>query len=91
MPVPKLVGLTYSEAKILLETQGLIVGPVIPSPLVRDTASAYVVRQSPAPVNEEGRRFRIRPGQMIDLWLDVQPPVQDTSKTLTKPQTGTLQ
>lgn len=88
MPVPKLVGLTYSEARILLEQQGLIVGPVIPSPMVRDTASAYVVRQSPAPVNAEGRRFRIRPGQMVDLWLDVNPPVTDSTKTVSQTQTS---
>jgi beta-lactam-binding protein with PASTA domain len=88
MAVPKLVGLTYSEAKVLLEAQGLILGPVIPSPMVRDTASAYVVRQSPAPVNEEGKRFRIRQGQMIDLWLDVTPPVTDTTRTIRNPPTA---
>ena len=87
LPVPKLIGLTYGEAKILLEAQGLILGPVIPSPAVRDTASAYVVRQSPAPLNEEGKRFRIRPGQMIDLWLDVTPPAIDSTKNISKPQT----
>jgi beta-lactam-binding protein with PASTA domain len=87
MAVPKLVGLTYSEAKVLLEAQGLIAGSVIPSPMVRDTASAYVVRQSPTPVNEAGKRFRIRQGQMVDLWLDVTPPVTDSTKTITTPQT----
>ena len=86
MAVPKLVGLTFSEAKILLEAQGLILGPVIPAPMVRDTASAYVVRQSPAPENEEGKRFRIRPGQMVDLWLDVNPPITDTTRLITPPQ-----
>jgi beta-lactam-binding protein with PASTA domain len=85
--VPKLVGLTYSEARILLDAQGLIAGSVIPSPMVRDTSSAYVVRQSPTPVNEAGKRFRIRPGQMVDMWLDVTPPVTDSTKTNTTPQT----
>lgn len=78
MAVPKLVGLTYAEAKILLEAQGLIVGAVLPSPLVRDTANAYVVWQSPEPKNEQGRPFRIRPGQMIDVRLDVEPPPTDS-------------
>lgn len=87
MVVPKLVGLTYNEAKVLLEAQGLILGPVIPSPTVRDTAGAFVVRQSPSPLNEAGKRFRIRPGQMIDLWLDVEPPAPDSAKTI-KPQTA---
>ncbi len=79
MAVPQLVGLTLSEAKVLLEAQGLILGPVLPSPLVRDTANAYVVRQSPQPVNEAGKRLRMRQGQMVDLWLDVKPLVKDSS------------
>ncbi len=80
MPVPKLVGLTFAEARILMEANGLILGPVIPSPLVRDNENAYVVRQSPEPKNEDGKSFRIRPGQMIDLWLDVEPPAVDSTK-----------
>ena len=85
MPVPKLVGLTFAEAKILMEANGLILGPVIPSPLVRDNESAYVVRQSPSPKNEEGKSFRIRPGQMIDLWLDVEPPAVDSTQKSNNP------
>jgi eukaryotic-like serine/threonine-protein kinase len=88
MAVPKLVGLTLAEARILLDAQGLILGPVIPSPMVRDNESAYVVRQSPSPKNEAGRQFRIRPGQMVDVWLDVEPPVTDSAtNTGNKPQT----
>jgi eukaryotic-like serine/threonine-protein kinase len=86
MPVPRLVGLTFGEARILLETQGLIIGPIIPSPMVRDTMNAYVVRQSPEPRNASGMRFRIRPGQMIDLWLDVEPPKKDTVEQNSNPQ-----
>jgi beta-lactam-binding protein with PASTA domain len=88
MAVPKLVGLTYSEAKVLLEAQGIILGTAIPSPVVRDTARAYVVRQSPAPVNEDGKRFRIRQGQMIDLWLDVKPLVTDTVRPISNTPTA---
>lgn len=87
MLVPKLVGLTYGEAKVLLEAQGLIVGPAILAPSVRDTANAFVVRQSPATMNEGGKRYRIRQGQMVDLWLDVTPPMTDSSKTNLQPQT----
>jgi beta-lactam-binding protein with PASTA domain len=74
MAVPKLVGLTFAEAKILLGEQGLSIGAVVPSPLVRDKENAYVIWQSPEPKDEQGRQFRIRPGQMIDLRLDVEPP-----------------
>lgn len=78
MAVPKLIGLTYEEAKILLETNGLIVGSVIPDPLVKDTGSAFIYKQSPLYRTEDGFRVRIRPGQMIDVWLSVDKPVIDT-------------
>ncbi|MDB5197529.1 MAG: hypothetical protein JWP88_1900 [Flaviaesturariibacter sp.] len=79
MLVPTLVGLSYSEAKILAEAQGLSIGSVIASPLVKDSLNAFVVRQNPAAKDDQGRQYRIRPGQMIDLWLDVAMPVIDTT------------
>ena len=79
MAVPKLIGLTYDEAKILLETNGLIVGSVIPDPLVKDTANAFIYKQSPLSRTEEGFQVRIRPGQMIDVWLSVEKPVLDST------------
>jgi eukaryotic-like serine/threonine-protein kinase len=79
MPVPKLIGLTYDEAKILLETNGLIVGSVIPDPLVKDTANAFIYKQSPLSRTEDGFQVRIRPGQMIDVWLSVEKPVVDST------------
>jgi beta-lactam-binding protein with PASTA domain len=85
MLVPTLVGLTYTEARILAEAQGLSIGSVIPSPLVKDTASAFVIRQSPNAKDEQGRQFKIRTGQMIDVWLDVAMPVIDTTTTNTPP------
>lgn len=75
MAVPKLIGLTFEEAKILLGAQGLILGAVLVDPLVSDTAAAYVYRQSPEPKTAEGLQFRIRPGQMMDLWLSLEKPV----------------
>lgn len=85
MLVPTLVGLTYAEARILAEAQGLSIGSIIPSPLVKDTASAFVIRQSPNAKDEQGRQFKIRTGQMIDIWLDVTMPVIDTTTTNTSP------
>jgi beta-lactam-binding protein with PASTA domain len=78
MAVPKLVGLTYREGRYLLEGQGLIVGSVIPDPLVKDTAMAFIYRQSPQAKTEDGFNVRIRPGQMIDVWLSVDKPVTDS-------------
>lgn len=85
MSVPRLLGLTYEEAKILLSAQGLILGAVIPDPQVRDTASAFVYRQSPQARDEQGRRFQIRPGQMMDIWLSVERPNVDSLERINQP------
>ncbi len=78
MLVPKLLGLTYTEAKILLEVQGLGLAAVIIDPLVKDTSSAFVYKQNPVPKDEEGRNFRIRPGQTMDIWLSLEKPIVDS-------------
>jgi beta-lactam-binding protein with PASTA domain len=86
MTVPRLLGLTYSEAKILLEAQGLILGAVITDPNVRDTANAFVYKQNPNTTDEKRRQFKIRPGQMMDMWLSVQRPnVDSLEKARTSP------
>lgn len=79
--VPKLVGLTFSEAKILLDANGLILGSAVPDPMVKDEDNAYVYKQSPDIKDPQGRRYRIRPGQMIDVWLSVEKPVIDSTTT----------
>jgi eukaryotic-like serine/threonine-protein kinase len=78
IPVPKLIGLNYTEARILTEAQGLILGAVIADPSVQDKDNAYVYRQSPGPKTTTGYQLRIRPGQMIDIWLSVEPPALAT-------------
>ncbi len=76
--VPKLVGLNYDEASIMLQAQGLILGSVLANADVQDTAAAYVYRQSPAPKTKAGMQLRIRPGQMVDVWLSLEKPVTDS-------------
>ncbi len=65
--------------------QGLILVPVVIDPLVRDTAAAYVYKQNPETKNEENRRYRIRPGQMMDIWLSLEKPVIDSSSKIKPP------
>jgi beta-lactam-binding protein with PASTA domain len=80
MAVPKLVGLTLAEAKMVLEENGLVLGSPLPNPDVRDQDNAYIWKQSPMPVTPDGLRVRIRPGQMVDVWLQLEPiPVDSTS------------
>jgi eukaryotic-like serine/threonine-protein kinase len=78
MSVPRLLGLTFSEAKILMDASGLILGAVIADPTVTDKENAFVYRQNPQSRDEQGRQFRIRPGQMMDVWLSVDRPNVDS-------------
>jgi eukaryotic-like serine/threonine-protein kinase len=76
--VPELVGMTYEEARALLDAQGIILGAVVPKADVRDTANAFVFQQRPTPKTEDGKRLSIRPGQMVDIFLQVEKPVTDS-------------
>jgi beta-lactam-binding protein with PASTA domain len=70
--VPDLVGLTYSDAKVLLESNGLNVGAVVPAL----DPNAYVGRQMPEHATPDGKVNRIRQGQSVDLWLQPDKPVR---------------
>lgn len=79
--VPKLIGLRVSEARILLQELGLDFGAIIPGSGVTDTESAFIYRQMPASIAEDGTRLRIRPGQLIDIWIQVDEPVFETDSS----------
>ena len=85
--VPDLTGMTYGEARALLDAQGLIY-LVVAKPDVRDTANAFIYQQRPAPRTEDGRRLSIRQGQMIDIFVQLEKPVIDSAK-LHQPVTQT--
>jgi hypothetical protein len=76
--VPDLVGMTYDEARALLDAQGIILGSVVPRADVRDTAASFVYQQRPAPKTEDGKRLSIRAGQMVDVFLQTEKPVIDS-------------
>ncbi len=79
--VPDLFGLTYAEAKALLDSNGLILGAVVPDPNVSDTAAAFVYRQSPPRINDDRKPNHIRQGQDLDIWLSVQKPERKLDTT----------
>lgn len=85
--VPDLFGLTLGDAKVLLESNGLILGTIIPAELVNNPA-AFVYRQSPDYLTPDGRVNRIRQGQLIDLWIQEQKPVRQNDTTTTNPPAG---
>jgi len=80
--VPDLVGLTYNDAKVLLESNGLNVGAVMPTV----DPNAYVGRQSPEHLTQDGRVNRIRQGQLVDLWLQPDKPVKVPTVPVVPPQ-----
>lgn len=67
--VPDLVGKTFSEAKLILQQNGLTLAAVIPDPGITDTSSAYVYKQNPPRFTEDGVSVTIQPGQLVDVWI----------------------
>lgn len=66
--VPDLVGMTFSEAKLVLEQNGLFLAAVIPDAGISDSASAFVYKQNP-PRYIDGMPVRIQAGKLVDLWI----------------------
>jgi len=85
MSVPDLFGMTYSEAGVLLGSTGISFGAKVLDPDVKDTADAYIYRQSPDRITVDNRVNRIRSGQMIDVWLGMKKPQRDTTLKSTVP------
>lgn len=79
--VPKLVGLQLADARVLLEQLGLTVGALVKDPDVKDVENAFIYKQEPMPGSG-----RIRPGQLIDVWLSINNPVVDSTNNNQPPQ-----
>jgi beta-lactam-binding protein with PASTA domain len=70
--VPNLLGMTYQEAKVMLEANTIELGAVIIDADVKDTAIAYIFKQSPPVKDEDDFPTYILPGQLMDIWLSVE-------------------
>jgi len=84
--VPDLFGMPYSEALTLLESNGIILGVVLPDADLKDTLAGFVYWQNPERINEERKINRIRSGQMMDIKLGVIKPERKTDSTLLSPE-----
>ena len=78
--VPGLTGYTYGQAKNMLESNGLMVVPLIVDPDVTDTMNAYIYKQEPSQFDDEGKKIKIRTGQMMNVWLSRDRKITDTLK-----------
>lgn len=88
VPVPDLLGLTFTEAKQMLEEKGISLAAVVPMPGVKDTANAFVYKQNPETLDIDNGRLFIQPGQTMDIWLS---PVQLDSDSLKNDKTDLIQ
>lgn len=81
--VPDIVGMTVDQARTELSSYSVGLGAIIISGAVKDTANAYVVKQNPElktvlPTGETVIN-KIRPGQLVDIWISDSPPVKDST------------
>ena len=91
MDVPNLIGMTLSEARSYLSSMSINVGAIVAVGSIRDSATAFVVRQSPEylseMLDEAGNRTtnKIRQGQLMDIFISNIAPVRDTGKIVPPP------
>ena len=78
MEVPDLIGLTYTEAKAMLDAKGITLAAAVPMSNVTDTANAFVYKQNPAITDEDNNKLHIQPGQTMDIWLSTDKPNVDS-------------
>ncbi len=67
--VPSLLGLTYAEAKGVLQQEGITMGALIVDPGITDTLSAFVYMQNPPRLTEDKQPVYIQSGQLLDIWV----------------------
>lgn len=89
MNVPDLVGMTLGEARDYLSSLNVNLGAIVPNGNVTDQDNAFVYKQNPEAsqlsATGETIKNKIRPGEVIDVYLSVQPPVRDTTAPLPPP------
>jgi len=82
LPVPDLFGLTYAEAKLVLEVNGLNPGVVLLDDDFSDTTLGFVYWQNPMPYDALQNANSIRPGQLMDIKLGMVKPERKQDSVL---------
>lgn len=83
--VPQLVGLTFEAAKLMLQGMNINIGAVVALNPITDSASSFIVKQSPAALSDSldmsGFRLpnKMKAGQLMDLFLNTTPPAPTDS------------
>ncbi|MCA6473330.1 MAG: PASTA domain-containing protein [Chitinophagaceae bacterium] len=85
LEVPQLVGLTFEAAKLMLQGMNINIGAVVALNPISDSASSFIVKQSPAALSDSldmsGFRLpnKMKAGQLMDLFLSTTPPAPTDS------------
>lgn len=74
VPVPDLFGLTYPEAKLIMELNGITTGVVLLDEGLIDTSLGFVYWQNPNPFDEQLNVNMIRAGQLMDIRVSATKP-----------------
>lgn len=88
MDVPNLIGMTLDEVRSYLSTVSVNIGSIVAMGTIKDSASAFVVRQSPDYLSEtldpSGNRMpnKIRQGQVMDIYISSVAPIRDTGRII---------
>ncbi len=80
-PVPDLYGLTYSEAKLVLDINGISTGVVILDEDLVDTTMGYIYWQNPMPFDGQMLPNKIHTGQLMDIRLSIEKPKSKADST----------
>lgn len=88
--VPDLTGMTVADARLYLSNKGLNISAIITDGAsISDTAAAYIIKQSPVAFSTlaPGQIVanKIRPGQLIDIWISTVAPQRDSTATVDPP------
>ncbi len=79
--VPVITGMEFGEAKKILEANGIVIGAIVADANITDTLGAWIYKQNPERFDDEKRIQRIRSGQTIDVWLQLNKPEKDSINT----------
>lgn len=79
--VPVITRMQFCDVKAKLEESGIVIGAIMADADVKDTCSAWIYKQNPERFGDEKKINKIRTGQTIDVWLQVEKPAQrDTTQ-----------
>ena len=88
MDMPNLVGMTLDEARNYLSTISINIGSVMAIGPIKDSATSFVVRQSPERLTDSigasGLRLpnKIKQGQVVDIYISSTAPVLDSTNAI---------